>query len=106
MVRHLRRGKARNGLILANGGVCTYQYVMCFSAKPRKDGTAYPETNPIPPVVSDWYVPPVDDQAEGDAVVEVSCTRTAYFHDADLQRHIPLSLTEKAARCEDTWLVV
>jgi len=69
MVRYLRRGKARNGLILANGGVCTYQQVVCLSSQPRKVGSAYPE-NPLPPVVTDWYVPPVDNEAEGDAVVE------------------------------------
>lgn len=71
MVRHLRRGKASNGLVLANGGVCTYQYVICLSSRPRRDGSAYPE-NPLPPVITDWYAPPVDSEAEGDAVVEVS----------------------------------
>jgi hypothetical protein len=70
-VRNLRRGKYRNGLILANGGVCTYQHVICLSSQPRKDGSLYPAKNPLPPVVTDWYVPPVDAQAEGVAIVEV-----------------------------------
>jgi hypothetical protein len=74
MVRHLRRGEARNGLVLANGGVCTYEHVICLSSQPRKDGSAYPQKNPLPPVVTDWYVPPVDNQAEGEAIVEVFST--------------------------------
>lgn len=75
MVRHLRRGEARNGLVLANGGVCTYEHVICLSSQPRKDGSVYPQKNPLPPVVIDWYVPPVDNQAEGEAVIEVFGTQ-------------------------------
>jgi hypothetical protein len=71
MVRHLRRGEAQNGLILANGGVCTYQHVVCLSTEARRDGSPYPARNPLPPVVTNWYVPPVDREAKGEAVVEV-----------------------------------
>ena len=70
MVRELRKGKMQNGLILANGGVATYQHVVCLSSEPRKDHSPYPEKNPLPAVVTDVPVPQVDTVAEGEAVVE------------------------------------
>jgi hypothetical protein len=70
MVRELRKGKARNGLVLANGGMVTYQYVVCLSNKPRD--SPYPESNPLPDLLEDEEVPKVDEKAEGEAVIEVS----------------------------------
>lgn len=72
MVRELRNGNGENGLILANGGVLTYQHVVCLSTKSRRDGSAYPHKNPLPRHVTDLPVPPICAQAEGEATVEVS----------------------------------
>ncbi len=72
MVRQLRVGAGKTGLILANGGVVTYQAVVCLSSSPRRDGLPYPSANPLPPVTSDVQIPKVDETAEGDAIVEVS----------------------------------
>lgn len=72
MTRHLRANKGRIGLILANGGVATYQAAICLSRSPRRDGLPYPRFSPLPAVITDVQVPPVDEVAEGDAVVEVS----------------------------------
>lgn len=105
MVRHLRRGKDTNGLILANGGVCTYQHVICLSSKPRKDASAYPAKNPLPPVVTDWYAPPIDAEAEGEAIVEVRTRVPCFVPGTDLARHTPLNSTAMAAHYEVMSLV-
>lgn len=72
MTRQLRAGKGKNGLILANGGLATYQAVLCLSSSPRRDGLPYPNTNPLPETISDVQVPPVDAKADGEGIVEVS----------------------------------
>jgi len=69
MVRELRKGKAKNGLVLANGGILTYQYVVCLSSRPRKDNS-YPDENPLPNLLEDVPVPIVDEQVEGMAIIE------------------------------------
>ena len=71
MVRQLRGNKGKRGLILANGGLATYQFVLCLSRSPRRDGLPYPTQQPLPELVTDVQVPPVVLQAEGDAIVEV-----------------------------------
>lgn len=71
MVRALRDGRGRHGLVLANGGVATYQYVVCLSSQSRRDGSPYPVRNLIPEVITEVPVPPVDEQAEGEASIEV-----------------------------------
>ena len=74
MVRQLRKGAGKNGLVLANGGVATYQAAVCLSSSPRRDGLPYPTANPLPAIITDVQVPPVDVKAEGDAIIEVcSC---------------------------------
>ncbi|KAJ9629407.1 hypothetical protein H2203_001780 [Taxawa tesnikishii (nom. ined.)] len=71
MVRQLRQpGRPHNGLILANGGVVTYQHVIILSSSPRRDGTPYPARDPLPPVLTPDSTPSVDAQAEGEAVIE------------------------------------
>ncbi len=70
MVRELRKGKARNGLVLANGGMVTYQYVICLSNEPRH--SPYPESNLLPDLLEDQEFPKVDEKAEGEAMIEVS----------------------------------
>lgn len=69
MVRQLRNGNGRNGLVLANGGVVTYQHVVCLSSKPSS--SPYPDRNPLPGVITDVPVPDVAVQAEGEAIIEV-----------------------------------
>ena len=71
MVRVMRNGNGQNGLILANGGVLTYQHVICLSTQPRRDGSAYPDSNPLPLYVMGLLVPPISAEAEGEAVAEV-----------------------------------
>ncbi|TEY83824.1 hypothetical protein BOTCAL_0024g00330 [Botryotinia calthae] len=61
MTRQLRNKKGEvsnrknagvfNGLILANGGVLTYQHVVCLSTKPRSDGKEYQNGNPCASIV-------------------------------------------------------
>ena len=72
MTRQLRRGPAQHGLVLANGGVVTYQHAICLSSRSRRDDSAYPDANPLPEVITDVAVPVVDKCAEGEAVIEVS----------------------------------
>lgn len=72
MVRQIRAGRFRTGLVLANGGVATYQHVVCLSRRPRADGSAYPARNPLPELIDDLPVPVIAEQAEGEATVEVS----------------------------------
>ncbi len=74
MVRELRKtakAQRRHGLVLANGGLLTYQHVVCLSNHPRRDSSPYPENNPLPDVLSDLAVIPVANRAEGKAIVEV-----------------------------------
>ena len=72
MVRYLRSRPAQYGLVLANGGVVSYQHVVCLSTLPRKDGSAYPKENPLPPYITDIPVPSISTQPEGEAIIEVS----------------------------------
>ena len=78
MVRRLQMGEGRNGLILANGGVLTYQHALCLSTKSRGDGSAYPNKDPLPSQVTNIPVPAVTIHAEGEAVIEVSLSSA--FH--------------------------
>jgi hypothetical protein len=72
MTRQLRAGKGKNGLVLANGGVMTYQHVVCLSSSPRHGGSPYPGRAPLPEAVTDVPVPTVAAEAEGEAVIEAS----------------------------------
>ncbi|KAF1999553.1 hypothetical protein P154DRAFT_436929 [Amniculicola lignicola CBS 123094] len=69
MTRQLRDGKGKKGLVLANGGVLSYQHVIVLSTTPRED-RVYPERNPLPPQVTDLPAPDVAVDAEGEAEVE------------------------------------
>ncbi|KAK0276805.1 hypothetical protein LTR35_010199 [Friedmanniomyces endolithicus] len=70
MTRQLRKGNGQTGLILANGGVVTYQYAVCLSTKPRRDGQPYPDRNPLPEYVTDVQVPAIEEKADGSATIE------------------------------------
>ncbi len=70
MTRQLRAGKGKKGLVLCNGGVLSYQYVVILSKEPRQGGD-YPLDNPLPEQITDVPVPEIVVDAEGEAVVEV-----------------------------------
>lgn len=45
MTRQLRGGSSRNGLILADGGVLSYQHSICLSSLPPRNRSPYPNGN-------------------------------------------------------------
>ena len=70
MARYLREGRGKNGLVLANGGVVTYQHAICLSAKPPSGTQRYPASNPLPdslPILDDSAI---ERNPNGEAVVE------------------------------------
>ena len=71
MARKLRAGNGIHGLVLANGGVLTYQHVICLSSRPRANGQSYPAHNPLPSILDHNTVPHIDEAAEGEAIIEV-----------------------------------
>lgn len=71
MARKLRAGNGTAGLVLANGGVLTYQHVICLSSRLRADGQPYPAHNPLPSILEHKTTPPIDDTAVGEAIIEV-----------------------------------
>ncbi|KAG9551286.1 hypothetical protein KCU71_g6995, partial [Aureobasidium melanogenum] len=77
MTRKLRAGNGTHGLVLANGGVLTYQHVICLSSQPRTDGQHYPACNPLPSRLEDNTVPTIDETAEGEAIIELAPPSTA-----------------------------
>lgn len=72
MVQQLRsaHGK-RNGLILANGGVASYENTVCLSNSPRQDGLPYQQDNVVLETPAGLPCPPFDKQAEGPVTIEV-----------------------------------
>ena len=75
MTRQLRQRKRTgvdsNGLILANGGVLTYQHVVILSSRPRSDGTSYPSANPLSANPPKDRAPTIEEEANGEAIIEV-----------------------------------
>jgi hypothetical protein len=71
MTRQLRRTNRCNGLILANGGVLSYQHAICLSSQAPKEGSPYPDNKSSSTVITD-PIPLVDLEAEGQATIEVS----------------------------------
>ena len=71
MTRQLRGSRSRNGLILANGGVLSYQHAVCLSSQAPKEERPYPD-NKFPSLADSGLVPSVDFEAEGEAIIEVS----------------------------------
>lgn len=69
VTRRLRAGKGSKAMVLCNGGVLSYQYVVVLGKEPREHGE-YPTENPLPDKIADVYVPEVVADAQGEAVVE------------------------------------
>jgi hypothetical protein len=78
MARKLRAGNGTTGLILANGGVLTYQHVICLSSRPRADGQTYPAYNPLPSILETPTPPIIAETAEGEAIIEVRFLHNNY----------------------------
>ncbi|OBT70566.1 hypothetical protein VF21_10355 [Pseudogymnoascus sp. 05NY08] len=71
MVQQLRSAHGiRNGLILANGGVLSYENTVCLSNKPRQDGLPYPRENVVLETPAELPCPSFDEQAEGPVTIE------------------------------------
>lgn len=71
MTRAIRERKGRTGLVLCNGGVLSYQYVVVLGKEPRRD-EIYPQENSLPKETTDVEVPDIEERPEGEAVIEVS----------------------------------
>jgi hypothetical protein len=86
MTRQLRDGRGKTALVLCNGGVLSYQYVVVLSREPRRKGD-YPTENPLSQQSTDVPTPALVFDAEGEAVVE---TYTVEFNrnGSPLQGHI------------------
>lgn len=74
MVRQLRTDAGQHGLVLANGGVASYQHVIILSSKPRSNGE-YPEKNPLPEY-TDVPAPEIEMSPDGEATIEVTLPHT------------------------------
>ncbi|KAL1870209.1 hypothetical protein Daus18300_005274 [Diaporthe australafricana] len=69
MSRKLRNGKAKNGLILANGGMLSYQHALCLSSNPRTQGLPYPDSRGISSAIV-GAAAQVQPFAQGEAIIE------------------------------------
>jgi hypothetical protein len=70
MTRVIRSRKHRNGLVLANGGVLSWQHAICLSAQPQKNLAPYLKRE----VLDNGQVsqgPEFSAQARGEARIEV-----------------------------------
>lgn len=69
MSRQLRARKAKNGLVLANGGFLSYQHALCLSSQPPREGSPYPDSRGSSSAVVGTLAP-VEPFVQGEAVVE------------------------------------
>ncbi|KAJ5319739.1 hypothetical protein N7508_000022 [Penicillium antarcticum] len=69
MTRQLRDRSSRNGLILANGGILSYQHAVCLSSQAPQKGRLYPDNRSLSLLNVDM-TPSVDFEAEGKAIIE------------------------------------
>ncbi|OQD81696.1 hypothetical protein PENANT_c026G07643 [Penicillium antarcticum] len=69
MTRQLRDRSSRNGLILANGGILSYQHALCLSSQAPQKGRLYPDNRSLSLLNVDM-TPSVDFEAEGKAIIE------------------------------------
>ena len=122
MTRQLRQRKSTgvdsNGLILAKGGVMTYQHVVILSSGPRKDGTSYPSVNPLSADPPKDPAPTIEEEAKGEAIIEVSfvpdfcrssftsIAQAVWKSLADETRPTPSNTPETASPVADTSSVV
>ncbi|RBR26855.1 uncharacterized protein FIESC28_00436 [Fusarium coffeatum] len=69
MARVIRHGKYQNGLVLANGGVLSWQHAICLSAQPKRDGSPY-ESSTFLDNGQLSQGPEFTAKAEGEAIIE------------------------------------
>lgn len=69
MSRKIRDGKAKNGLILANGGMLSYQHALCLSSNPRTQGLPYPDSRGISSAIVGAPAQ-VEPFVQGEAIIE------------------------------------
>ncbi|KAJ5375868.1 hypothetical protein N7517_007874 [Penicillium concentricum] len=69
MTRRLRGGSSRNGLILANGGVLSYQHAVCLSSLAPRKGAPYSNSNDLERVAR-GPIPLIDFEAKGPGRIE------------------------------------
>lgn len=95
MVREMRNDTFQTGLVLANGGIMTYQYAVCLSKKPRKDNSPFPTEDILPAIITDIPIPEIDEIADGEATVEVTrfhaVPKLRRSMETDTHRHTPLT---------------
>lgn len=72
MSRQIRNGRFQTGLVLANGGVLSYQHAICLSSRARTNNSSYHDSRLDCDAVVDGPAPAVQTFAEGEAVIEVS----------------------------------
>lgn len=70
MARVIRHGKCQNGLVLANGGVLSWQHAICLSAQPKNDNSPYKSATFLDNG-QESQGPEFTTKAEGEAIIEV-----------------------------------
>ncbi|KAL6914781.1 hypothetical protein FSST1_012541 [Fusarium sambucinum] len=69
MVRVIRSGKHQNGLVLANGGVLSWQHALCLSAQPKRNCSPY-QAQRLLDNGQTSQGPTFTPEAQGEAIIE------------------------------------
>ena len=70
MVRFLRDGKGTNGLVLANGGVATYQHAICLSTKSFSTKHPYARNSTLSENLDSLDESAIERKPSGEAMIE------------------------------------
>lgn len=77
MTRVIRTRQHQNGLVLANGGILSWQHALCLSSQPRRNTSTYVRSK----VLDNGDVsqgPVFTPTAQGEAVIEVRATLQSF----------------------------
>lgn len=77
MTRVIRNRKHQTGLVLANGGILSWQHALCLSAQPRRNTSKYVKRQ----VLDNGDVsqgPAFTPTAKGEAAIEVCATLQSF----------------------------
>lgn len=80
MTRQIRSGNFNTGLVLANGGVLSYQHALCLSARQKSVDSPYHDSRVDSDTVVKGLSPRIDAFADGEAVIEVSIGVRTIWH--------------------------
>ncbi|KAJ4252398.1 hypothetical protein NW762_010996 [Fusarium torreyae] len=69
MARTMRSGAYKHGLVLANGGVLSWQHALCLSTQPRRDLVPYSRQEVLE-MAETFPGPEFAQKAQGEAVIE------------------------------------